>query len=461
MHAPASDLDCDRLLEVARTLAARARAASVDFAQVFAEESDGLRVETINGVRTGVVALPRIGVGCTIRVGKVWRHRYAPLDGVEDLVAWMRAAVGRDDGLAPVEVTGTVGPPRRWDARSVEDFVVPARRWWPDVDEERRPSMTIRCTEDVTFRRFAVMDTDGRSTMQVQPLVRRRVEAVVLGADGPSRSWAREVSVPGAAEDPAALQRLIRVAVTSAERMLSARATGERCTPVVFGPAAGAAFVHELIGHSLEDDNAVLAGGYAGRLRDGPVGPSCLTVADEPDRDAGYGSIRVDDEGIPATGATLLDAGTVRSTLTTVRSAARSAAALSGNGRREDYRFPTLPRATNTVVRPGRADPAALLEPGDGEVLYLRSMASGEVEPTTGRFRFAAMDGVLLTRSGEPAPVRDVILAGDALSALMRLEAVGNDLGGDNVTCGKQGQSVGIGLFSPTMRFADLTWRAT
>lgn len=460
MEAPPSALERDRLLEVATALAARARVAGVDFAQVFAEESDGLRIETTNGVRTGAVALPRIGVGCTIRVGKVWRHRYAPFDGVEGLVEWMGAAAGHDAGPAPVVMTGTGS--ELCGTQSLEDFIVPARHWRPHLDELRRSSMTVRCTEDVTLRRFAVVDTEGRSATQVQPRVRRRVEAVLLGAEGPSRSWAREVSVPtGASGDPSAVQRLLRTAVTSAGMMLGARAIGERRTPVVFGPGAGAALVHELVGHFLEDDNAVMTGGYGGRLRDGSIGPSCLTITDEPDREAGYGSIQLDDEGNPATRTTLVEAGTARSTLTSVRSAARSGAPLSGSGRREDYRFPVLPRATNTVVRPGSDDPALLLDTSEGEVLYLRSMASGEVEPANGWFRFAAVDGVLLTRGGEPVPVRDLLLAGDALPALARLEAVANDLGGDNVTCGKQGQSVGIGLFSPTMRFADLTWRAT
>jgi TldD protein len=130
----------------------------------------------------------------------------------------------------------------------------------------------------------------------------------------------------------------------------------------------------------------------------------------------------------------------------------------TGNGRRQDYSRPALPRATNTVVLPGPDTVAALCDPPPGGLLYVAELSSAETVQARGDFCFSAGESYLITRDGGRQPLVDVNLSGSARGVLRRLIGIADDVEGDGVTCGKQGQSVPIGLFSPTMRFDDVEW---
>ncbi|WP_050779524.1 TldD/PmbA family protein [Streptomyces sp. C] len=235
---------------------------------------------------------------------------------------------------------------------------------------------------------------------------------------------------------------------------------GRHRTPVVFGPTAAVGFLHELVGHALEGDNFAMTSDYVTALRKPGAVPELLTLHDDATLADGYGSYAIDDEGVEGRTTVLVANGEIGSPLTSVRAAQRHGYTPTGNGRRRDYRELPLPRASNTVVPPGTEDPAALAEASREGLLHVGCLGAGMINLATGEFSFAALNCTYLTPDGHRVPVRDVSLFGDALDTLRRAEAVGSDFGGDSITCGKQGQMIGIGLFSPSMRYSALDWSA-
>jgi hypothetical protein len=432
------------LLELAQWAVARLQG-SADYVQAFAEHTLAIRVECIDGEVLATCVEPREGLSCLVRQGDRWRHRHVPVSAVQDIPQWLN---GHDDG--------THSPPCP-ERSGYPDFVPMAPTEW--LIEDAGSAHSIRTIEDFTRRSFAVADTEGIGVGTTTSTVRQRVEVSVMTNGSRYRGLSRWLtrgehgcSHPGA-------RALAKVALGHALDAAQAVPVGGHRTPVVFGPSAAAGFLHELVGHALEGDNFALGSPYTVALRHSEGLPARLTLCDNPALVDGYGSYDIDDEGATAQATTLVANAAIGAPLTSVRVAHRNAFALTGNGRRGGYRNLTIPRASNTVVLPGTEDPALMLDSPVG-LLHIGCLGAGEINLVTGEFSFAALDCSYFTSDGYRVPVRDVSLFGDALQTLRCLEAVGTDFGGDNVTCGKQGQMIGIGIFSPSMRYSALDWTA-
>lgn len=420
---------------------------AADYVQAFAESTVEIRIESVDGTPLATSVEPRQGVGCLVRQGPRWRYRHVPVSALDSLSSWLTAA-GPEARRAPG---------RPYPAAVGEYAPVPAEQW---LDAAQTTPYSVRATEDLTCRAVAVADTEGVRAASESRTLRHRVEASVVVDGNRYRGlsrWLRrddgEIEHPGGAH-------LTAVALEHARNASRATVGGKHRTPVVFGPSAAAGFLHELIGHSLEGDNFAIDSAYLAALRRPGAVPAVLSLRDDPTVPHGYGSFGIDDEGAAACVTTLVEKGELGQPLTSVRAVHRNGYAPRGNGRRRSYREPAIPRASNTVVLPGSDDPAALLAPHGTGLLLVGCLGAGMINLVTGEFSFAGLNCSYLTPGGELLPVRDVSLVGDALEALARLEGVGSDFAGDNVTCGKQGQLVGIGVYSPSMRYAALDWSA-
>jgi hypothetical protein len=436
--------DAAPLLELAQWAVDRLRG-SADYVQAFAERTLEIRVECVDGQILATCVEPRDGLGCLVRQAERWRYRHAPACRAQDIARWL---AGRDDGAGL--------PPRPGAGRHAGFAPMGPAAW---LMEDAGTAHSVRSMEDFTLRSFAVADTEGVGACTTTRTIRHRVEVcVIAGGDryrGLSRWLARGQhggSHPGASS-------LAKVALGHALDAARAGLTGMHRTPVVFGPSAAAGFLHELVGHALEGDNFALGSPYATALRQGKDIPARLTLRDDPTLANGYGSYDMDDEGAPVRAATLLANGAITGPLTSVLVAYRNGFTPTGNGRRADYRNLCLPRASNTVVLPGTDDPALMLDSATG-VLRIGCLGAGTINLATGEFSFAALNCLFITPDGHRIPVRDVSLFGDALQTLQCIEAVGADFGADNATCGKQGQMIGVGIFSPSMRYSALDWTA-
>ncbi|WP_433498657.1 TldD/PmbA family protein [Sphaerimonospora sp. CA-214678] len=437
--------DVERLKEAAAR-AVRELTGTADYVQVFAESTLAVSVECTDGEVAATCGDLREGLGCLVLKDGGWRYRSvtpAQAGGIADWLGAPRPATGPVWASCPDASGFTPVGPADWQ---VEGGTVP---------------QSIRSVEDFTYRRYAVADTEGNAYAGATHILRRRVEASVVVSGrryrGLSR-WLREGAAAVHAGGP--VQDLVHTALGHARDSAAAAVSGKHRTPVVFGPSAAAGFLHELVGHALEADNFLLDSDYITELRRSRTLPPALTIRDDPAVEHGYGSHPADDEGLAAAPTTMVENGELGVPLTSIRTAQRGGYRRTASARRTDFRSPAIPRASNTVVLPGSDDPNLLVRSSGGGVLYVGSLGAGMIYLGTGEFTFAGLNCHYLTPAGDRIPARDVSLVGNALRTLARLEGIGSDFGGDNATCGKQGQLIGIGLYSPSMRYAALDWSA-
>jgi len=244
----------------------------------------------------------------------------------------------------------------------------------------------------------------------------------------------------------------------AADRALNALAGGEPpggVLPVVLGPSGGGLLLHEACGHGLEADGLTRNSSAFSTTPGQRVGSPLVTAVDDPALDLGYGSYGVDDEGTVAGPTTLLDSGLQVGAMTD-----RSTAALldgrSGNGRRESYAHPPLPRMSNTFITPGHDDKDAIIG-GVQRGVYVAALKGGDVNIATGEFAFVASEAYLIERGEITRPLAGLSLIGNGPAAMASVEAVGDDLSFTQALCSKEGQWVPVSYGSPTLLVTSLT----
>jgi TldD protein len=227
---------------------------------------------------------------------------------------------------------------------------------------------------------------------------------------------------------------------------------------VVLGPGWPGILLHEAIGHGLEGDfNRKGVSAFSGRLGQQVASP-LVTVVDDGTLPGRRGSLNVDDEGTPTSRTTLIENGILRGYLQDRLNARLMGLPLTGNGRRESYAHIPMPRMTNTFMLPGEADPEEVIR-SVKRGLYAVNFGGGQVDITNGKFVFSASEAYLIEDGRVTRPVKGATLIGNGPDVLMRVSLVGNDLQLDEGvgTCGKDGQSVPVGVGLPTIRVDGIT----
>ena len=227
---------------------------------------------------------------------------------------------------------------------------------------------------------------------------------------------------------------------------------------VVLGAGWPGVLLHEAIGHGLEGDfNRKGTSAFSGRIGEKVASEQCTIVDDGtlPDR---RGSLSVDDEGTVTQCTTLIEDGVLAGYMQDKHNARLMGVPCTGNGRRESYAHLPMPRMTNTYMLNGRYDPAEIIASVD-RGLYAVNFGGGQVDITSGKFVFSASEAYLIENGKVTRPVKGATLIGNGPDVLTRVSMVGNDLALDGGigTCGKEGQSVPVGVGQPTMRVDGLT----
>jgi TldD protein len=227
---------------------------------------------------------------------------------------------------------------------------------------------------------------------------------------------------------------------------------------VVLGPGWPGILLHEAIGHGLEGDfNRKGVSAFAGRLGQ-KVASELVTVVDDGTIPNRRGSLNVDDEGTPTGRTVLIENGVLLGYMQDRLNARLMKTAPTGNGRRESYAHPPMPRMTNTFMLAGQDDPEEILRSVQNG-LYAVTFGGGQVDITSGKFVFSASEAYLIENGRVTAPVKGATLIGNGPDALVRVSRVGHDLALDEGvgTCGKDGQSVPVGVGLPTIRIDGMT----
>ncbi|HSQ07748.1 MAG TPA: metalloprotease TldD [Chromatiaceae bacterium] len=329
--------------------------------------------------------------------------------------------------------------------------------------EARRQDPRVR---EVSVSLVAALDTvlvlgsDGALSADVRPLVRMSVSVIAEGngrrEQGSSGGGARRDLGYFLEEDRAL--GFAREAVRQALVNLEAQPAPAGTMTVVLGPGWPGVLLHEAVGHGLEGDfNRKGTSAFAGRLGQRVAAPG-VTVVDDGTLAGRRGSLNVDDEGTQSQCTVLIEDGILCGFMQDRLNARLMGVATTGNGRRESYAHLPMPRMTNTYMRPGDREPQEIIA-SVPKGLYAVNFGGGQVDITSGKFVFSASEAYLIENGRVTRPVKGATLIGNGPEVLNRVSMIGNDLRLDQGvgTCGKEGQSVPVGVGQPTLRIEGLT----
>ena len=227
---------------------------------------------------------------------------------------------------------------------------------------------------------------------------------------------------------------------------------------VVLGPGWPGILLHEAIGHGLEGDfNRKGTSAFSGRLGEKVASPLC-TIVDDGTLEKRRGSLNIDDEGTPTESTVLIENGVLKAYMQDTMNARLMGMRPTGNGRRESYSHRPMPRMTNTYMLAGESEPDEIIESVQSGI-YARNFGGGQVDITSGKFVFSASEAYLIENGKITKPIKGATLIGNGPDVLTRVSMVGNDLALDSGvgTCGKEGQSVPVGVGQPTMKIDGMT----
>jgi TldD protein len=306
-----------------------------------------------------------------------------------------------------------------------------------------------------------VATSDGVLSFDRQPLARLGVSVLARDGDGsPQRGYAGgggrvaldfflNEKTPEHFAQEAARQAIVQLDAVPAP-------AGEMT--VVLGPGWPGILLHEAVGHGLEADfNRKKVSAFSDRIGQLVASP-LVTVVDDGTIRNRRGSLNVDDEGVPTERNLLIENGVLRGYLFDKLSSRLLRSGTTGNGRRESYQHIPMPRMTNTFMLAGDSDPGDIVR-SVPRGLYCASFGGGQVDITSGNFVFSASESYLIEDGKITRPVRGATLTGNGPEALKYVSMVGNDLQLDEGVgiCGKEGQSVPVGVGIPTIKLDRMT----
>ncbi len=410
----------------------------------------GVGVRAISGEKTGFAYSDEIAVPALLEASKAARA-IARSGGDGALAAWRAPARSGGALYAPLDPIETLSADER--VRLLEAVDAEARRQDPRV---RQVMVSLAAVHDAVL----VAASDGTLAGDVRPLVRLNVSVIV------EHGGRREQGSAGGGGrvaygwflDAERALGFAREAVRQALVNLEAEEAPAGTMPVVLGPGWPGVLLHEAVGHGLEGDfNRKGTSAFAGRIGEQVASRLC-TIVDDGTLAERRGSLNVDDEGTPTERTVLIENGVLKGYMQDKLNARLMGMAPTGNGRRESYAHLPMPRMTNTYMLPGPHDPQEIIASVE-HGLYAVNFGGGQVDITSGKFVFSASEAYLIEHGRITRPVKGATLIGNGPEAMGRVSMVGNDFALDAGvgTCGKDGQSVPVGVGQPTLKLDVMT----
>jgi TldD protein len=454
-------LDRELVDEVLR--AARRRGGS--FAELFVEERTSTSIRLDDGkVEELTTGLDR-GAGVRVCRGTSYGYAYsnrlgraALLEAAEAASAALREGEpGAVVDLRAAEVPIVNPVERRADSIPAAEKVA----WLREVDDVAR-AFSAEVTQVVgiygdSVQRVLIATSDGRWVEESRPRI-RLVAQVVAARDGNIQVGFHAPAACSGVEfiDRHPPRETAEIAAKRAVTMLDAVPAPAGEMTVVLAPGMGGVLFHEAVGHPLEADAIDKeASVYRGR-----VGERCaselLDGVDDASVPNGWGSFAFDDEATPSQRTILFERGVLQGLLYDRMHAEKDGVPPTGNGRRQSYASPPIPRMTNTNILDGASSPADVLS-STADGVYVTSLGGGQTNPATGDFVFGVSEGFLIERGEVTTPVRGANLIGRAIEVMSAVDAVADDFDTWEGVCGKDGQAAPVGSGSPTLRISRIT----
>ncbi|MSP95663.1 MAG: metalloprotease TldD [Betaproteobacteria bacterium] len=462
------DLDAARLGPVFGALAEH----RIDYADLYFQYTrvEGWSLEE-GIVKSGSFSIDQ-GVGVRAISGEKTAFAYSDdisFNALQDAARATRA-IGRAGQMRHVKVAGGAGARRRAPA-SLYAAVDPiaslssvAKVGMLEKLEKLCRKLDSRVTQVMAnlggeYEVVLVARSDGLTAADVRPLVRLSVQVIVeengrreSGSSGGGGRTGYEYFTDDLLRDYA--QRAVHQAVTN----LAAKPAPAGTMSVVLGPGWPGILLHEAIGHGLEGDfNRKGSSAFSGRIGE-RVAARGVTVVDDGTIPGRRGSLSIDDEGNPTQRTVLIEDGVLRGYIQDSLNARLMRMPVTGNARRESFAHVTMPRMTNTYMPGGAHDPQEIVRTVK-KGLYAVNFGGGQVDITNGKFVFSASEAYMIENGKVTYPVKGATLIGNGPDALTRVKMIGNDMQLDSGigTCGKDGQSVPVGVGQPTLRIDGLT----
>ena len=361
------------------------------------------------------------------------------------------------DGTAVAPLYAPSNPLVSLDARQKIDLLKRADATARGADPRvKQVNVNLVAAYDVVL----VVNSEGLLSADVRPLVRMST-SVIVEQDG-----RREQGYAGGGArttldyfiDESRAEQYAREAVRQALVNLEAVAAPAGAMPVVLGPGWPGVLLHEAVGHGLEGDfNRKGTSAFAGRIGEQVASKLC-SVVDDGTLPGRRGSLSMDDEGTPSENTVLIENGILKGYMQDKMNAGLMGQAPTGNGRRESYAHLPMPRMTNTYMLAGEHKPEEIIASVE-KGLYAVNFGGGQVDITSGKFVFSLNEAYLIENGKVTASVKGATLIGNGPEVMTRISMVGDDLALDSGigVCGKEGQSVPVGVGQPTLKVDEIT----
>jgi TldD protein len=454
--------------DYARDVLDAALATGGDFAEIFYEDQRTNQLQLVGG-RVEMINSGRLhGAGIRVFTGLNAIYAYTNDTDREGLLRCARQAASavRAERRAPLRAKALAAPdmppphvirlyPSQTETKRKIDYLraadAAARAVHAEIEQ-------VRCTVGDTEQDVIIANSEGLYVEDSR--VRTRMACMAVASDGKEKQLGYEA--PGAmmgyelfsARVDAA--RVGREAAETARLMLHAPECPAGVMPVVIDNGFGGVIFHEACGHSLEATSVAFGiSEFTGKLGQ-QIAASCVTAVDDGTLPNEWGSLRVDDEGLPTTRLVLIENGMLKNYMIDKLGGKRMGMAPTGSGRRESYAYAPTSRMRNTYIAAGQDDEREMIATmGDG--LYAKKMGGGSVDPATGGFNFAVSEGYLVKDGRIVSPVRGASLIGRGADILMQIDRVGREMKMAQGMCGSISGAVPTNVGQPMIRVKKMT----
>ena len=418
-------------------------------------------------VKTGSFSIDR-GVGLRSVVGEKTAFAYS-----EDLTA--KAILGAADVVSAIGRRGqSIASIDAWKTKTAKALYQPIDPVAQLADAEKVLILEkadkaarnqdshvceVMASLSAVYEVILIVTSDGRQIPDVRPLVRLNV-SVIVEKDGKRERGSMGGGGRFALDhfDDALIEHYAHEAVRQALVSLEAIDSPAGTMEVVLGAGWPGILLHEAVGHGLEGDfNRKGTSAFTGRIGEQVASPLCTVVDDGTLADR-RGSLTVDDEGNETKNTVLIEDGILRGYMQDEHNARLMNMERTGNGRRESFAHLPMPRMTNTYMHAGQHEPEEIISSVKNG-LYAVNFGGGQVDITSGKFVFSSSEAYLIEDGKITAPVKGATLIGNGPQAMQTISMLGNDLKLDSGigVCGKDGQSVPVGVGQPTLKMDALT----
>ncbi|MGI6183877.1 MAG: TldD/PmbA family protein [Candidatus Fimadaptatus sp.] len=450
----------------AEAVLAEALSTGGDFAEIFMEDTLSGNISMIDGNVDSALNSRDHGAGIRIYHGlnAVYVHTNdTTLEGLMSCARKAAAAVGVERLSRQVQLTRSI-PTNLHPIKLLPGDVSGQRKVRKLMDAYRTAkaydnsiSQVITSLRDVD-QSVVIANSDGLFIEDRRVYTRMSVKAVASGGGenqtgsiGPGAMMGFELF--DTRVDPAALgKEAARTAVT----MLRAPVCPAGTMPVAIDGGFGGVIFHEACGHSLEATSVARGNSeFSGRLGQ-KIASDCVTAIDDGTMPNEWGSTNIDDEGTPTNRLVLIENGVLKNYMIDRLNSRRMNMPVTGSARRQSYAYAPTSRMRNTYIAPGDSDPDEIISTmGDG--LYAAKMGGGSVNPATGEFNFAVMEGYLVKDGKIDTPVRGATLVGKGSEIILKIDRVGRDMTMSQGMCGSASGSVPVNVGQPMIRVSSMT----